>query len=150
MAVAEACEQLVERDLIRPAGADGYAFRHILIREVAYGTLPRSARALLHGAAGHWLEERASGREEAFAELVAYHFREAATLATALELDDAPALRAKALIWLRRAAEVALAAAATLASMFARQSTSPSRRICPSCTSCWAKWRSAGAPESTR
>jgi class 3 adenylate cyclase len=114
MAVAEACEQLVERDLIRPAGADGFAFRHILIREVAYGTLPRSARALLHGAAGHWLEERASGREEAFAELVAYHFREAATLATALELDDAPALRAKALIWLRRAAEVALAAAATL------------------------------------
>jgi class 3 adenylate cyclase len=112
--VADACEQLVERDLIRPSAADGYAFRHILIREVAYGTLPRAARALLHGAAGRWLEASARGREDAFAELVAYHFREAASLSSALELDDAPALRAKAFIWLVRAAEVARAAAATL------------------------------------
>ena len=109
-----ACEQLVERDMIRPSGADGYAFRHIIIREVAYGTLPRTSRATLHGAAARWLEEGSVGREEAVAELIAYHYREAATLATALELDEADALRAKALHWLIRAAEVARASAATL------------------------------------
>ncbi len=37
--VAEICERLSERDLVRPTGADGYTFRHILIREVAYSTL---------------------------------------------------------------------------------------------------------------
>ncbi len=112
--VESACEQLLERDMIRPSGADGYAFRHIIIREVAYGTLPRTSRSRLHGAAARWLEEGSAGREEAVAELIAYHYREAATLATALELDDADALRAKALDWLIRAAEVARASAATL------------------------------------
>jgi eukaryotic-like serine/threonine-protein kinase len=48
-------ERLVDRDLVRPSGADGFAFRHILIREVAYATLARATRATLHGAAGRWL-----------------------------------------------------------------------------------------------
>jgi class 3 adenylate cyclase len=112
--VTEISERLVDRDLVRPSGADGFAFRHILIREVAYATLPRSARARLHGAAGRWLEERAAGHEEAYAELVAYHFREAASLATAMELEDAEELRARALTWLIRAAEVARGSAATV------------------------------------
>ena len=112
--VASIAERLSERDLVRPTGADGYTFRHILIREVAYSTLARATRAALHGAAGRWLEQRAAGREEALAELVAYHFREAASLATAMELDDAAALRESARIWLTRAAEVARSAAATL------------------------------------
>jgi class 3 adenylate cyclase len=113
-AVVDVCERLAARDLIRPSGADGYAFRHILIREVAYGTLPRRDRAQLHGAAGAWLAERATNQEEAFAELVAYHYREAASLATALELEGAADLRARAKSWLVRAAEVARASAATL------------------------------------
>jgi class 3 adenylate cyclase len=107
-------ERLADRDLIRPTGADGFTFRHILIREVAYSTLPRATRAQLHGAAGRWLEERAAGREEALAELVAYHYREAASLATAMELDDAAELRDKARTWLVRAGEVAMAAVATI------------------------------------
>ena len=111
---ADICERLAERDLIRPSGADGYAFRHILIREVAYSTLPRSTRAQLHAAAGRWLEERSAGREEAFAELVAYHYREAASLATAMDLDGAADLRDVAREWLVRAADVARAAAATI------------------------------------
>jgi class 3 adenylate cyclase len=112
--VAETCERLVDRDLVRPVGADGFVFRHILIREVAYATLPRAARARLHGAAGRWLEERAAGSEEAYAELVAYHYREAASLAGAMELDEADELRDKARTWLVKAAEMARAAAATI------------------------------------
>ncbi len=108
------CERLAERDLIRPSGADGYTFRHILIREVAYSTLPRATRALLHGAAGRWLEERSVGREEAVAELVALHFREAATLAGTLDLDDTAELRRSAHQWLVRAADVARSAAASV------------------------------------
>jgi class 3 adenylate cyclase len=112
--VANTSERLTERDLIRPSGSDGYTFRHILIREVAYSTLPRSTRAQLHGAAGRWLEERASGREESVAELIAYHYREAAALATAMDLDGASELRDSARIWLTMAAQVASAAAATV------------------------------------
>ncbi|MFN2484320.1 MAG: adenylate/guanylate cyclase domain-containing protein, partial [Candidatus Limnocylindria bacterium] len=43
----DAVDELLERDLVRPAGGDRFAFRHILIREVAYGTLPRAERARL-------------------------------------------------------------------------------------------------------
>src|SRR5205823_7912142 len=38
----EVCGSLIDKDLVRPIGADSYVFRHILIREVAYQTLPRS------------------------------------------------------------------------------------------------------------
>jgi hypothetical protein len=108
--VRETCRLLVERDLLRPAAAD-YAFRHILIREVAYQALPRSERARLHAAAAAWLEARAAGREDALAELVAFHYREAVALGGASA--DA-AMRRRAVDWLARAAESAFAGAATL------------------------------------
>lgn len=107
------CDALAERDLIRPSGGDSYVFRHILIREVAYQMLPRAERARLHALAGDWLERGAAGREDAYAELVAYHFREAAALGAAL---DDPArlseISRSAVRWLRRAGEVAEASAA--------------------------------------
>ena len=110
--IAAAVEDLVERDLVRPAAAaDAYDFRHILIREVAYGTLPRTERARLHAAAGRWLESRATGREAELAELIAYHYREAATVAGML--GPVPEdVRLGAVAWLRRAADVAMAGAA--------------------------------------
>ncbi|MCA1683150.1 MAG: AAA family ATPase [Actinobacteria bacterium] len=109
-------EALTDRDLVRPFGADGYAFRHILIREVAYQTLPRSERAQLHAAAGAWLESRAAGREEAVAELIAFHYREAAVLARLLdpEAGSTADLSRAAVRWLRRAAETAAAGAASI------------------------------------
>jgi class 3 adenylate cyclase/tetratricopeptide (TPR) repeat protein len=36
--------------------ADGYAFKHAVIREVAYESLPFALRAVLHGRIGAWLE----------------------------------------------------------------------------------------------
>jgi len=54
-ALAVAIDDLLDRDLVRSAALGAVTFRHILIREVAYGTLPRVERARLHGAAGRWL-----------------------------------------------------------------------------------------------
>jgi class 3 adenylate cyclase len=105
-------EALVDREMLRPSGADGYAFRHILIREVAYSTLSRAERARLHAAAGRWLEEQGSEQEDAYAELIAYHYREAASLAPQLADAEAAAVKVKAVKWLRRAAETAAAAGA--------------------------------------
>jgi class 3 adenylate cyclase len=121
-AAAAAIDDLVERDFVRRTGGNSVTFRHILIREVAYGTLPRRERARLHGAAGTWLEAQASaaGREDELAELVAFHLREAALIGSLIgpttEGDGAEEqtrdLHARAVHWLRRAAEVATASAA--------------------------------------
>jgi class 3 adenylate cyclase/tetratricopeptide (TPR) repeat protein len=113
--VEELCENLADRDLIRRVDGDRYNFRHILIQEVAYGTLPRSERARLHAQAARWGESTAGGREVALAEILAFHYREAAILYMALEPDseETRKTREQAAKWLLRAAEVAVAAAAT-------------------------------------
>ena len=106
---AAAIEELIDRDLLRPGARGEMTFRHIIIRDVAYGTLTRSERAALHAAAGRWLEARAAGREEELAELVAFHFREAAALSAGLGIEDED-LRSRAVDWLARAADAAAAA----------------------------------------
>jgi tetratricopeptide (TPR) repeat protein len=112
---AELCENLADRDLIRPADSDRFAFRHILIQEVAYNTLPRTERARLHGEAGRWVESASEGREVAVAEILAFHYREAAVLSAALDPTSEATARAKesAGRWLLKAADVAAAAGAT-------------------------------------
>jgi class 3 adenylate cyclase len=112
---ASLLDRLVQKDLIRPAAGDSFAFRHILIREVAYQTLLRAERADLHAAAARGIEARAGGREDALAELIAYHFREAATLTSATRSGqlDVVEIRRRAVSWLQRAADVAAAGAAT-------------------------------------
>ena len=109
-------DRLVDKDLLRPTGADIFAFRHILIREVAYQTLTRSERGRLHASAGAWLEGLATQREDALAELIAYHYREAAMIAAAQRPDEPETQRVveKAVDWLSRAADVASAGAANL------------------------------------
>jgi hypothetical protein len=113
---AATCGSLVDKDLIRPSGADGYVFRHILIREVAYQTLPRATRARLHAAAARWIELSAAGHEDTVAELIALHYREAATFATAASADlpETVETRRNAVRWLERAADAALASAANV------------------------------------
>src|SRR5258705_510217 len=107
------CEELIEKDLVRPTGADSNTFRHILIREVAYQTLPRATRTRLHAAAGAWIERSAAGREDAVAELIALHYREAAAVASASSARNADtvAIRRNAVRWLVRAAGIAQASA---------------------------------------
>jgi len=111
----EAADRLMDKDLVRSAGADTFSFRHILIREVAYQTLTRAERGRLHAAAASWLEGVAADREDALAELIAYHYREAALILTAQRPGEIETerIRQKAVDWLSRAAAVAAAAAAT-------------------------------------
>jgi len=63
------------------AGETEYAFRHVLVREVSYGQIPRSARALKHVAAAEWVESL--GRPEDHAGLIAHHYGAALEFARA-------------------------------------------------------------------
>jgi class 3 adenylate cyclase/tetratricopeptide (TPR) repeat protein len=49
-----------------------YAFRHLLVRDVAYGQIPRARRAELHRLAAEWIESL--GRPEDHAEMLAHHY----------------------------------------------------------------------------
>ena len=66
-------ESLAERDLLVPQADGGYAFRHIVIRDVAYGTLTRGERAGAHQVLARWLQ----GLADSGPELVAHHYRQA-------------------------------------------------------------------------
>ena len=54
-----------------------FAFRHNLIRDGAYDSLPKALRAEKHARVGRWAQERAGDRAEEIAELIATHFLEA-------------------------------------------------------------------------
>ena len=58
-----------------------YGFRHLLVRDVAYGLIPRAERAAKHLAAARWIEQLA--RREDHAEMVAHHYLEALELTRA-------------------------------------------------------------------
>ncbi|MCA1726127.1 MAG: AAA family ATPase [Actinobacteria bacterium] len=58
-------------------GEREFMFKHVLTRDVAYGTLPRSERARAHARVAGWIESSAGGRQAEFAELLAYHYLEA-------------------------------------------------------------------------
>jgi class 3 adenylate cyclase/tetratricopeptide (TPR) repeat protein len=67
------------------SGEDAYRFKHVLIREVAYGGLSKTARARHHRRFAEWLGERA---KEEMLEVRAYHLDQATSLLA--ELDGAP------------------------------------------------------------
>jgi class 3 adenylate cyclase/tetratricopeptide (TPR) repeat protein len=69
---AHTLERLVDRQLIEPLPeADTFAFRHSLIREVAYGLMPVSQRRALHTALAQVLEEDGPKSDRA---LLAHHY----------------------------------------------------------------------------
>ena len=72
------------------AGDTQYAFQHVLLRDVAYGQIPRRARAEKHRRAAEWIE--GLGRPDDHAELLAYHYNEALALGRAAGVDDEPEL----------------------------------------------------------
>ena len=56
------------------ASQDEFEFKHILVRDVAYSTLPKARRARVHAEVGDWMEGIAGDRAEEFEELMAHHF----------------------------------------------------------------------------
>jgi class 3 adenylate cyclase/tetratricopeptide (TPR) repeat protein len=69
------------------AGETQYAFLHALVRDVAYGQIPRAERAEKHRRVAEWLSSLAGDRAEDHAEMLANHYHEALTLSEAAGLD---------------------------------------------------------------
>jgi predicted ATPase/class 3 adenylate cyclase len=99
---------LVRKELLRPApapmgGRDGFQFRHQLVRDAAYDSLPKQTRAELHERYAAWLAEAYAGRGGEVAEVLGWHLERAHRFLTELGPVDA------------RGRQVAAAAAAHLA-----------------------------------
>jgi class 3 adenylate cyclase/predicted ATPase len=88
------------------AGETEYAFRHVLVREVAYGQIPRAARCDKHLAAAAWIESL--GRPDDHAELIAHHYERALELLGAAGSEPSAELEARAASAFRRAGERAV------------------------------------------
>jgi tetratricopeptide (TPR) repeat protein len=104
-ALTEHLDALEQKDLIRAEpqsqfrGEREYTFKHDLIRDVAYETLPRATRRQLHGQVADWIEETWGQRAEERLDLLAHH---------AIQAEQ----HERALDYLTRAAERARRAAA--------------------------------------
>jgi class 3 adenylate cyclase/tetratricopeptide (TPR) repeat protein len=83
-----------------------YVFRHALVRDVAYGQIPRAERGVKHRRAAGWIESL--GRSEDHAEMLAHHYLSALDYARATGADIA-ALADDARHALRDAGDRALA-----------------------------------------
>ncbi len=81
--VRAAFDRLEKRELVRSqlgssvAGEPEFIFQHVLTREVAYDSLPRSERGAAHAEVATWIEEIAGERAGEFVELQVYHYQQA-------------------------------------------------------------------------
>jgi predicted ATPase len=120
--VARSLAVLESRELIRRerrsslAGEAKYVFRHVLVRDVAYGQITRAGRARTHRLTAEWIDKVAPDRAEDKADLLAHHYSRALEFAS-LSGGETAGLQVRARLALRaagaRAASLhALAAAA--------------------------------------
>ncbi|HJU57197.1 MAG TPA: adenylate/guanylate cyclase domain-containing protein [Actinomycetota bacterium] len=73
---------LVRKELIRPERSDlrqedAYRFNHILVRDAAYGGVPKARRAELHERFARWVHEKARDRAGEYEEIEGYHLEQA-------------------------------------------------------------------------
>jgi class 3 adenylate cyclase len=106
---------LVRKELVRPdrsgtTGDEAFRFRHILVRDAAYGSLPKEQRADLHARFAAWLEAIAGERRLEYEEVIAYHLEQAHHYRAELGLTDevTRSLAARAASYLRDAGMRAL------------------------------------------
>ena len=108
---------LEQKDIVVPgtgsslAGEPELAFKHVLIRDVAYGMLPKSVRARKHFEVGGFIEQRAGDRSDEVVALLAEHYGRAAALAgeSRLPAPEQGPIQAKALHFLEAAGDAAAA-----------------------------------------
>ncbi len=87
----ESLHRLERREFIRRErrssieGDTQYSFAHTLVRDVAYGQIPRADRAEKHRRAAVWIES--FGRAEDYADLRAHHYASALEIARAGRAD---------------------------------------------------------------
>jgi DNA-binding SARP family transcriptional activator len=87
LAVGEFLRHLAEKGLVHRRRG-GFRFHHVLVRDVAYASLPKTERAGLHERLADWLDERGETDE-----LVGYHLEQAYRLRTELGLLSGRARR---------------------------------------------------------
>jgi class 3 adenylate cyclase/tetratricopeptide (TPR) repeat protein len=114
--VREGLHELARKELVRPArtssmkGQQEYSFWHGLVRDVAYGQIPRAMRSRKHRGMAEWIEGIAGDRVSDHADLLAHHYREAFELAQASgDTAQLPVLRRRVQRFLLLAADRALA-----------------------------------------
>jgi class 3 adenylate cyclase len=91
---------LVRKQLIRPnkpqlSGEDGFRFRHLLIRDAAYGALPKATRAEFHERLASWLAQHGTELVE-LDEILGYHLEQACTYRAELGMSRDDELAAAA------------------------------------------------------
>jgi class 3 adenylate cyclase/tetratricopeptide (TPR) repeat protein len=97
--IEEPLDDLLLRDFVLSeerssiSGENAFRFKHVLIREVAYASLTKSARADHHAAFAEWLKERAG---DELLEIRAYHLDHAAQLTAELNGSVPPELQREA------------------------------------------------------
>jgi class 3 adenylate cyclase/tetratricopeptide (TPR) repeat protein len=105
-------EDLHRREIVLPetrssiSGQDAFKFKHVLIREVAYGGLSKAARAGYHQRFAEWLRKHAG---EELLEVRAYHLDHATALLAELDGSPPPKLATEAAVALEEAGRRALA-----------------------------------------
>ena len=98
--VDDVLDALDRRDVIQRAarsqfeGDVEFTFRHMLIREVAYATVPKATRQRSHAATARFIEEVAADRAVELSSTLAHHWREAGDTDRAVDYLLAAAERA--------------------------------------------------------
>ncbi len=92
-------DDAVLRDLVteEPVSEPSYRFKHILIRDVAYASLPKSRRADLHARVAEWLAGWSADRTDEVADICAYHLEQAVRLGVEVQGRVDPAIWRQAL-----------------------------------------------------
>jgi class 3 adenylate cyclase len=80
-------KEFIRSDRSRLPDEEAFRFRHILIRDAAYASIPKLLRSELHECYAGWLERRAGGTTE-HGEIVGYHLEQAVRNRDELGLID--------------------------------------------------------------
>jgi predicted ATPase/class 3 adenylate cyclase len=91
------------------AGEREYMFKHVLIRDVAYGMLPKTVRCKQHFEVGRFIEDRFGDRTDEVVPLLAEHYGRAASLGeeAGVEYDAIEPIYSKAIQFLEAAGDAA-------------------------------------------
>ena len=98
-ATGEVLRRLRVKELVVPrqpsalAGAAEFGFRHVLIRDVAYDSLPKRDRAAKHLDVARWAEETLADRQDEMVELLAAHYLAALRYEEEFAAPDSERLR---------------------------------------------------------